>query len=189
MILFFTFDIGLLLGFAVMVIYMFANGTEAVFQSLVSHYSTTMLIAFILSIIVSLLIGAVVDNEKAGRDEPIINTVMSAVFYAVTVPPVILLATNETFGFLGNFAGKNGFLWLVFFGFLFFILYAVVTTLILLVGIGIPLLVQMLIIKISEKTTPAMKSVLYIVFGAVIGIIYYGVLKKYQVFPFSTVLT
>lgn len=189
MILFFTFDIGLLLGFVIMLIYMFANGTEAAFQSLVSHYSTAMLIVFIISIVVSLFIGFLSESAEDNDNSPVINYILSAIYFALTVPPVIMLAMNETFGFLENFAGKNGFLWLVFCGLLFFVIYAVVTTLELLVGIGIPMLVKKLISKIGEKTHPALNAVLYMICGTIIGIIYYGVLNHYQIFPFSTVLT
>ena len=189
MIIFFTFDIGLLLGFIAIAVYMFAHGTEAAFQALVSHYSTAMLVAFIISIVASLFLGFLSESMEDNDNAPTANYITSAIYYVFTVPPVIMLAVNETFGFLENFAGKSGFLWLVFFGFLFFIIYAIVTTLILLVGIGIPVLIKKLIAKIGYQTKPVLNSFLYIVCGAIIGIIYYGVLKHNQVFPFSTVLT
>lgn len=189
MIIFFTFDIGLLLGFIAIAVYMFAHGTEAAFQVLVSHYSTAMLVAFIISIVASLFLGFLSESIEDNSNAPTTNYITSAIYYALTVPPVIMLAVNETFGFLSNFAGKNGFLWMVFFGFLFFIIYAVVTTLILLVGIGIPVLIKKLIAKIGYRRQPALNSFLYTICGVVIAIIYYNFLKNYQIFPFSTVLT
>lgn len=174
MIFFITFDAGLLLGFIIILICILFNGIASVLTAVTAHYAAIMIVTLILSLIASFGSGAVLsDFDKRGDGEW--QSIISALLFG---PPVALLAMNEILGMLDMFS-KISILELIILGIVYVIILLIVLTLYLIVGLGIPIAAQYLLCKAFGKWG-------YLIAGIIFGVLYYYILYRYNVFPFST---
>ncbi len=192
MIIFFTFDALLVLGFVILFGYLIANGVSETISMIITNYLPIMKTGFIIVTVLAIILGIISGyimwgsaTEEKGKKYNFAYSIAPAIFYGIVVPPVILFTLNETFGFINNFAGKGGIFYLIFFGLIFIILYFIAVTIELLVGLGIPVLIASVLTAHSSFWAQAV----LILIGFGIGALYYYILKDSNIFPFVTVYT
>lgn len=187
MIIFFTFDIGLIFAVVVMFGAIIVNGVTDTVVALLSHYAPIMKTVLIISIIVAVVVGfidgyCIEDDKDENRFKTFLSGISSGVYNGLVVPPVVLLAFHGILMFLDYFSDGFSVALMIIFGFLILIIYAVIITLVLLVGLAVPLL-----IKIGIFTLNGILGKLFmVVIGVGIACLYYFILSKEGVYPFLT---
>lgn len=178
MILFFTFDVLLVLGFIIMFVCILVNGVASVLSAITTYYAVVMIITYIISIIASFSCGVSLSEinkstlSKKGGGEW--QSAIAAVLYA---PPVFVIGMNEIFGLL-DMLSKTSVLEMIILGVVYVVILLIAVTLFLIIGLGLPIGTQYLLSKWFGEWAS-------LISGIVFGGIYYYLLYSENIFPFS----
>lgn len=192
MIIFFTFDATIFFGFIALIIAIFANGVTEVATMIANQYLPIMRTVFILSIVISLVVGfietpIIFDNEKS-KLKKCTSSISSALYSCMFAPPVVLLTVHGVLLFISDWLADGFSLaLLVFFGLLILLIFVIIISLILAIGFGIPLLVKYFLFTDSDGNI--WKSFFMLIIGAAISAVYYLILKKEPTYPFISTLS
>lgn len=182
-VVFFVFDIGFIIAIIAIFGLMLAKGITEVVTMILAHYVPIMKTMIIISIIVAIIIGIYeaheLEEHKPGK---ILSAVSNSIYNALYIHPVILLTTHGALKFLDWFSDGFGVATMIFFGFLILIIYAIIITLILIIGLGAPILIKIFILSLDSPVS----KLLLIIAGLGIAFVYYLILKKEPTYPFIT---
>lgn len=193
MIIFFTFDATIFFGIIALIIAIFANGVTEVATMISNQYLPIMRTVFILSIVISFVVGfietqRIFDNEKS-KLKKCTSSISSALYNCMFAPPVVLLTVHGVLLFISDWLADGFSLaLLVFFGLLILLIFVIIISLILAIGFGIPLLVKYFLFIDIDSDDNIWKSFLMLIIGAAISAVYYLILRKEPTYPFISTL-